>query len=144
MTRHATNNNQVQTKFSPAHLQDLGSAPYYKDDPIRTQVHTSVLASLNNFATVKRDEAAYLDAVLLHNFLPDADQTLLAWRALEELVPHRIRLLGVSNVALDQLKALVSLSKVKPSVVQNRFYANTNYDKELRAFCVAHDIQYQA
>ena len=45
---------------------------------------------------------------------------------------------------LDQLKALYSAARIKPAVVQNRFYAQTGWDKELRAWCDANGVVYQS
>ncbi|MGH8310686.1 MAG: aldo/keto reductase, partial [Steroidobacteraceae bacterium] len=36
------------------------------------------------------------------------------------------------------------LARVKPAVVQNRFYADTGYDREIRAFCSKQRIVYQS
>ena len=53
--------------------------------------------------------------------------------------------LGISNCYdLDTLKFLYANSKVKPSFVQNRFYAQSGYDKELRKFCEKNKIIYQS
>ena len=35
-------------------------------------------------------------------------------------------------------------ARIKPAVIQNRFYAKTGYDRELRAFCRDHGILYQS
>ena len=35
-------------------------------------------------------------------------------------------------------------SRIKPAVVQNRFYAQTGYDRELRGFCREQGIVYQS
>lgn len=53
--------------------------------------------------------------------------------------------LGISNCyELDILKFLFSNAKVKPSFVQNRFYSQSGYDKEIRAFCEENNIIYQS
>jgi diketogulonate reductase-like aldo/keto reductase len=52
-------------------------------------------------------------------------------------------LLGVSNVSLEQLDALVRAAEVKPAFVQNRCYARTGWDRAVRALCERHDIVYQ-
>jgi Aldo/keto reductase family len=39
--------------------------------------------------------------------------------------------------------ALYDSARFKPAVVQNRFYAETGYDREIRAFCRQHRIIYQ-
>jgi len=56
-----------------------------------------------------------------------------------------VRQLGISNCyELDQLKALHDSARIKPSVVQNRLYAETRYDREIRAFCRDRRIIYQS
>jgi diketogulonate reductase-like aldo/keto reductase len=35
-------------------------------------------------------------------------------------------------------------SRIKPAIVQNRFYAETDYDQDIREFCVAHGMAYQS
>ena len=94
----------------------------------RTQ---SFAASLRNLQT------DYLDCLVLHSPLARAAQTLQVWRAMESLVAGGgVRQLGISNCYdLEQLQALHDSARVKPSVVQNRLYAETDYDREIRAFC---------
>lgn len=89
-------------------------------------------------------EGNYLDCVLLHSPLKTYSDTLEAWTALEEFVPNRIRHLGISNISLPILEWLYEVAVVKPVVVQNRFYAKTNYDVEIRGFCKEKEIVYQA
>ena len=68
-----------------------------------------------------------------------------AWKAMETQVPERARTLGISNIYhIQALKALYNSAMVKPSVVQNRFYADSGYDKDIRAFCSDNDIRYQS
>jgi diketogulonate reductase-like aldo/keto reductase len=56
-----------------------------------------------------------------------------------------VRQLGISNCyGLEQLKALHESARIKPSVVQNRLYAETRYDREIRAFCTKRGIIYQS
>jgi diketogulonate reductase-like aldo/keto reductase len=52
-------------------------------------------------------------------------------------------LLGVSNVSLEQLEALHEGAAVKPAFVQNRCFAVTGWDRDVRAFCRRNDIVYQ-
>jgi diketogulonate reductase-like aldo/keto reductase len=53
--------------------------------------------------------------------------------------------LGISNCyELEQLEQLYRKAKIKPAVVQNRFYADTQYDREIRAFCRQRQILYQS
>src|SRR5262249_16087698 len=66
------------------------------------------------------------------------------WRAMQALRDEgRVRLLGVSNVALDQLAAICEASDRPPAFVQNRCYACSGWDGEVRAFCRARGIVYQ-
>ena len=86
----------------------------------------------------------YLDCVVLHSPLQTLSETLIAWRTLEEFVPHRIRHLGISNVNLNNLELLYDLMDIKPAIVQNRFYPSNSFDTRLRRFCVENGIVYQA
>jgi diketogulonate reductase-like aldo/keto reductase len=53
--------------------------------------------------------------------------------------------LGISNCYdLDVLIYLYNNAKVKPSIVQNRFYAQSGYDKEIRVFCIEKGITYES
>ncbi len=67
-----------------------------------------------------------------------------AWQAMEKIhESDRARLLGVSNVSLDQLEILCKDAKVKPHFVQNRCFAVSGWDRAVRTFCKANGIGYQ-
>jgi diketogulonate reductase-like aldo/keto reductase len=104
------------------------------------QVSQSLVASLRNL------ETSYVDAYLLHSPLATSTQTLEVWRAMEGRVTAGAALtLGLSNCYdLTVLEALCAKAQVQPSVLQNRFYAESNYDHEIRAFCRGRGIQYQS
>jgi len=53
------------------------------------------------------------------------------------------RLLGVSNVTLEQLQRLCQKARVLPRFVQNRCYAVQGWDRRVREFCAAHGLVYQ-
>lgn len=72
------------------------------------------------------------------------EETLVAWNTLEQYVPHKIRNLGISNTTLDILRTLYDAVKVRPSVVQNRFYKETAFEVPLRAFCREKEIVFQS
>jgi diketogulonate reductase-like aldo/keto reductase len=55
----------------------------------------------------------------------------------------RARLLGVSNVALDQLQRLVGEARVRPRFVQNRCFAAEGWDRQVRKYCAANGLVYQ-
>jgi diketogulonate reductase-like aldo/keto reductase len=130
----------LQTKFTPVSGQDPTRVPYDPNAPLPEQVAQSFAASLRNLQTL------YLDCLVLHSPLASPAQTLAVWRAMESLVPGGgVRQLGISNCyELEQLKALYDSAHVKPSVVQNRLYAETGYDREIRAFCRSRRIIYQS
>ncbi len=130
----------VQTKFTPLSGQDPNQLPYDPQSPFEDQVTQSFYASLGNLQT------SYLDCLVLHSPLALLDETLEVWQALEKVFDSGgARQLGISNCyRLSTLEALYEATRVKPAVVQNRFYAETGYDSEIRAFCAQHDIVYQS
>ena len=66
------------------------------------------------------------------------------WRAMEAIHDSgRARLLGVSNVSLEQLQALCRKARVQPRFVQNRCYAVRGWDRGVREFCAANGLVYQ-
>ncbi|MGZ8096609.1 MAG: aldo/keto reductase family protein [Methylosarcina sp.] len=130
----------LQSKFTFASGQDH-RMPY---DPIAeytAQVEQSFESTLEHLNTT------YLDSYILHApattlGLTKADWEV--WRAMESLQKSgAVRLIGVSNIDIDQLKALIEQSEVKPAFVQNRCYAFTRWDHEIRRICRDHDILYQ-
>ena len=130
----------LQTKFTFAAGQD-SRLPYDPHAPIPIQVEQSFGSSLEHLGT------DYLDSYVLHGpsqgrGLGRADWD--AWRAMEEILESgRTRHLGVSNVSLEQLRALVDGARYRPAFVQNRCYARQGWDRDVRAFCRAHGLVYQ-
>jgi len=130
----------LQTKFTPLSGQDPNRIPYDPKASLADQVSESIAASLRNLQT------DYLDCVLLHSPMPTMAETQTVWRALESFVDTgQIRRLGISNCYdLADLEQLYEGAGIKPAVIQNRFYADTGYDREIRAFCGQHHIIYQS
>ena len=130
----------LQTKFTSLSGQDPARIPYDPQAPLAEQVRQSFAVSLRNLRT------DYLDCLVLHSPLPSAGQTLEVWRTLESLVDAGgVRQLGISNCyRIEQLEALYESARIKPAVVQNRFYEETGYDREIRAFCRQHGLIYQS
>ncbi len=130
----------LQSKFTPVSGQDPKSVPYDPNSPLPEQVAQSFAASLRNLQT------DYLDCLVLHSPLASPAQTLEVWRAMESLASGGgVRQLGISNCyELEQLNALHDSARVKPAVVQNRLYAATRYDREIRGFCLSRRIIYQS
>ncbi|KAL2828043.1 NADP-dependent oxidoreductase domain-containing protein [Aspergillus cavernicola] len=137
----------IQTKFTSIHGQNPDNMPYNPEDSVAEQVHASVKSSLYNLRSSAGPESAdeaYIDTLVLHSPLPTMTQTMEAWSTLETYVPHRIRNLGISNSTLPVLKEISSLAKVKPTIVQNRFYGGTQFDVPLRGYCRDRQIVYQS
>ena len=55
----------------------------------------------------------------------------------------RTRLLGVSNVSLRHLAGMMQAHGEGPAFVQNRCFARTGWDREVRRFCHERKIGYQ-
>lgn len=130
----------LQTKFTSVSGQDPSRIPYAASAPLADQIGQSVAASLKNLQT------NYLDCLLLHSPMPTLAQTLSAWRIFESFIDSKtIRQLGVSNCySRAHLERLYESARIKPAVIQNRFYAETNYDRDVRAFCDKNKIIYQS
>jgi len=130
----------VQTKFTPVRGQDPRRIPYDPNAPLDAQVRRSCDVSLKQLST------PYIDCLVLHSPLPSLEQTELVWQAMEQLVEQgRVRAIGLSNCYdLNVFRQIWSAAKLKPSVLQNRFYQETGYDVALRQFCQTHDISYQS
>lgn len=130
----------LQTKFTPLNGQDPQQIPYDPKADLDQQVEQSIQTSLRNLQT------DYLDGLVLHSPLADRGQLLTVWRAMETLYQRGVvRQLGISNCYDPALLAfLYGRADIKPAVVQNRFYADSGYDSEIRAFCDQHDMIYQS
>jgi diketogulonate reductase-like aldo/keto reductase len=130
----------LQTKFTPLSGQDPARIPYDPRAPLADQVRQSFAVSLENLGT------DYLDCLVLHSPLPTAKQTREVWQTMESLVDaHGVRQLGISNCyQLEQLQELYNEARIKPAVIQNRFYADTGYDRAIRVFCRQQGMTYQS
>jgi len=130
----------IQTKFTPVSGQDPKQVPYDSSAPPALQVVQSFQVSLRNLQT------DYLDCLVLHSPLQNEESTKTVWLAMERLVDQGgVKQIGISNCYEPAyFKALHGWARIKPAVLQNRFYETTGYDKELRAFCRQHGIAYQS
>ena len=130
----------LQTKFTYAGGQDH-RLPYDPQADFPTQVRQSFASSLQHLRT------DYIDSYVLHGpsvgrGLSDADYTV--WREMEGLCrEEKTRFIGVSNVSLDQLRMLVQAAEIPPRFVQNRCFAVTSWDRDVREFCALQSITYQ-
>jgi diketogulonate reductase-like aldo/keto reductase len=130
----------LQTKFTPFGGQDPETCPYDPELSIRDQVIVSVETALRELKT------DYIDSMLLHSPLPTTTQTMEAYAALEEFVEKGvIKQIGISNCYdYHEFVNYWDLAKIKPSVLQNRFYEDSAYDQKLREFCSEHHVIYQS
>lgn len=130
----------LQTKFTSLSGHDPKQIPYDPTARLAVQVAQSFMASLRNLQT------DYVDCLVLHSPLNDAAQTAEAWQAMEVIFDSGgAKQLGISNCyQLDALENLYRAARIKPAVLQNRFYAETNYDRALRAFCRQQGMVYQS
>ncbi len=63
---------------------------------------------------------------------------------MEELVHNgKVKVLGISNINIAQVEELYSKVTIKPSFIQNRCFAITQWDREVREFSQKHQIIYQ-
>jgi diketogulonate reductase-like aldo/keto reductase len=130
----------LQTKFTQRPGQDQ-RLPYDPAAPVGKQVRQSFASSLEHLRT------SYLDSYLLHG--PSqrpglAEQDWEAWTAMEALhAEGNARALGVSNFSHEQLELLLDRATVRPAFVQNRCFAATGWDWQVRQLCQEHGIAYQ-
>jgi diketogulonate reductase-like aldo/keto reductase len=130
----------LQTKFTSVGGQDH-RLPYDPAADVATQVRQSFASSLEHL------QVETLDSYVLHGpsrrFGLGASD-LQVWQAMEELhAAGKTRFLGVSNVGLDQLEELCARATTPPAFVQNRCFARSGWDREVRAFCRERGIVYQ-
>lgn len=130
----------VQTKFTFRAGQDH-RLPYDPAAPIAVQVEQSFASSVAHLGLET------IDSYVLHGPTRPAGLSAAdweAWRAMEAVHESgRTRLLGVSNVALDQLQMLCNEARVRPHFVQNRCFAVQGWDRAIRQFCAENGILYQ-
>jgi len=130
----------LQTKFTFVDGQDH-RLPYDPRADVATQVRQSFASSLEHLRT------GYVDSLILHG--PSSgrglqDEDWQAWQAMEELQRSgQARLIGASNVSLEQLQALHRGAAIQPAFVQNRCFARTGWDRAVRELCRSHGIAYQ-
>jgi diketogulonate reductase-like aldo/keto reductase len=130
----------LQTKFTDVRGQDH-RLPYDPDAPLGRQVEQSFASSLEHLGV------DHVDSYVLHG--PESGRGWSAadrevWSAMERLHrERRARLLGVSTISRDQLVALCGSTTVAPALVQNRCYARTGWDREVRRVCRERGIVYQ-
>ena len=130
----------LQTKFTSVDGQDHRT-PYDPAADLTTQVEQSFASSLQHLHT------DYLDSYVLHapfsrRGLGAADWQV--WAAMEAFYEAgKTKTIGVSNISAAQLTLLCQQARVKPMMVQNRCFAVTAWDQQVREICRAQGIIYQ-
>mmetsp|Transcript_31455 Transcript_31455/g.67953 ORF Transcript_31455/g.67953 Transcript_31455/m.67953 type:complete len:221 (-) Transcript_31455:857-1519(-) len=130
----------IQTKFSGVGAHDPNNIPYDVTAPLEDRVRQSLEKSMANLQT------DYIDSWVMHGPEDSWDDHWKVWRTMESAVDEgRVRQLGMSNFyRLEDIQWAYEQSRIKPKVVQNRFYADEGHDVGIRAFCKEHDIEYQS
>mmetsp|Transcript_32897 Transcript_32897/g.69218 ORF Transcript_32897/g.69218 Transcript_32897/m.69218 type:complete len:309 (-) Transcript_32897:572-1498(-) len=130
----------IQTKFSGLSAHDPKNVPYDANAPLEDRVWQSLEKSLENLQT------DYIDSWIMHGPEDNWDNHWKVWKTMESAVDEGKALqLGISNFyKLEDVQWAYDNARIKPSVVQNRFYAESGHDVEIRAFCKEHDIEYQS
>lgn len=130
----------LQSKFTPLDGQDPARIPYDPNASLSEQVAQSFNNSLKNLGT------NYLDCLVLHSPLANERELMEVWHSMEAIFDQGlVKQLGISNCyRLMILETLYDKARIKPAVVQNRFYAHTGHDRELRSFCRRQSIHYQS
>jgi diketogulonate reductase-like aldo/keto reductase len=130
----------LQTKFTYQRGQDH-RLPYDPAAPLADQVAQSFASSCAHLGT------DVIDSYVLHGPWAATGwsaEDRVVWTAMEALhAAGRVRHLGVSNIAAAQLDALCAAARVPPTFVQNRCYARTGWDGDVRAACARHRVVYQ-
>jgi diketogulonate reductase-like aldo/keto reductase len=130
----------LQTKFTYRPGQDH-RLPYDPAASLSVQVAQSLASSLEHLAT------DHVDSYVLHGpssgyGWTDADAEV--WETMtKERDAGRTRLLGVSNVSLQQVEQMAAIHSEAPAFVQNRCYARLGWDRDVRLFCRGRKIIYQ-
>ena len=130
----------LQSKFTPLNGQDPDQVPYNPKASLCEQVAQSFQTSLKNLQTT------YLDCLILHSPLANQQQLKEVWQAMEQIFHNGGAMqLGISNCYDPlQFELLYRNAIIKPAVIQNRFYAETQHDRIIRDFCRQQGIIYQS
>lgn len=125
----------IQTKVNRNYAAELNP-----DANISTCVEFAIAKSLSNLGI------EYVDSLVLHSPYRKHEETMEAWRAMEKAVQKGlVRQLGISNVrSLQELQRVHSEASIKPVVVQQRFYAETNFEHDMRLWCTQNGVHFQS
>jgi len=128
----------IDTACQPKHYNEAG---------VGDGVATCRKLGIDRFLTsLKNLQTPYLDCLILHSPLANRLQLQEVWQAMEQVFHNGgTRQIGISNCYdPQQFELLYRNAHVKPAVIQNRFYAETQYDRIIRDFCRQQGIIYQS
>ena len=130
----------LQTKYTSVSGQDPNRIPYNPESTLRDQVLESLQISLQNLQTT------YLDSWVMHGPESTWEDMFEVWNAMEEMVDAGlVKQIGISNFYdPSAVEYLYHNARIKPAVVQNRFYGDSGYDVSIRKFCLEHGMEYQS
>lgn len=130
----------IQTKFTPLNGQDPFNIPYDRKAPLSEQVAQSFEVSKRNLGV------SHVDGLILHSPLENFDRSMIAWQAMEQIYKQGgAKQIGISNCYdIETLRQLYEGAAIKPAVLQNRLYQETDYDYEIRKWCLEKKITYQS
>lgn len=130
----------LQSKFTPSQYQFPADAPYGKKIPFPDKVFQSVENSLSLLQT------SYLDLYLLHYPATNLVDTMLYWKAMEELVDKGIvKQIGLGNAPhIGYVRYMYANARIKPTVIQNRYYDINQFDDAIIQFCHENKMKYES
>lgn len=130
----------LQTKYTYVRGQDH-RLPYDARADVATQVRQSMASSLEHLHTDHVDSYVLHGPASPYEWSPQDEE---AWNVMAELKAQgKTRFLEVSNVGVHHLEQLFSRHQDTPAFVQNRCFAHTGWDREVRAFCQERGMIYQ-
>jgi len=130
----------LQTKYTSLNGQDPSRVPYDVEASLEERVRQSLVKSLHNLKT------NYIDSLVMHGLEQSWEDSFIVWRTFESFVDEgKVGQIGISNCyEADAVRYLYENARIKPAVIQNRFYGDTGYDTEVRSFCQEQGIEYQS
>eukprot|EP00747_Dinoflagellata_sp_TGD_P211023 gnl/TRDRNA2_/TRDRNA2_84230_c0_seq2.p1 gnl/TRDRNA2_/TRDRNA2_84230_c0~~gnl/TRDRNA2_/TRDRNA2_84230_c0_seq2.p1 ORF type:complete len:703 (-),score=121.92 gnl/TRDRNA2_/TRDRNA2_84230_c0_seq2:57-2165(-) len=126
----------IQTKVDTSAAAELSP-----DEPIAKQVEASIAKSLLNL------RLEYVDSLLLNSHYTDHEQTMEAWRAMEDAVRSGlVRQLGIScaDKSLAELQSVYADATLKPEVLHQPRLSASALQPDMRAWCAETGIQFQS
>ena len=130
----------LQTKFTDLAGQDPNNLPYDPSAPLEEQIRTSLAVSLKNLQT------DYIDSLVMHGPRDTVEETMEVWRVMESFVDEgKVKRIGMSNCYdYKKFTTIYQMARIKPWVLQNRFYAQSHFDTNLRKFLKENGVWYQS